>query len=315
MSNQQQLREKITADIIAALESGNVPPWRRPWRIGKNSGSPANVVSKKPYRGINPILLDLASERHNLTSKWWATFNQWKGLGGKVMRRPDQVGEGEWGTKIVLFTPVTKTVTNDSGKDEQDKFFVMKTFTVFNVDQVLGDNLDQLRAGPTDTDGDDGSRIDFKPAEDAIDATGVSIRYGGGQAFYNPTEDFIQVPPKSTFDRVADYYETVLHEAVHSTEHPSRLNWSRKEPKNTYAMGELIAEIGSCYLARELGVPASQTLANHVSYLASWLQAMKNDNSFIFKASSQASKAADFILGLCRKAEDAPITEDDLMPV
>ena len=66
MANQQQLRQKITAQIVAALESGDVPPWRRPWRVGPNAGSPANIVSRKPYRGINPILLDLASARHNL---------------------------------------------------------------------------------------------------------------------------------------------------------------------------------------------------------------------------------------------------------
>lgn len=63
MARHQQLRASITEQIIAALESGNTPPWRRPWRVGPNAGSPANVVSKKPYRGINPILLDMASSR------------------------------------------------------------------------------------------------------------------------------------------------------------------------------------------------------------------------------------------------------------
>src|SRR3954453_17944812 len=152
MANQQQLREKITAQIVAALESGNVPPWRRPWRMGKNSGFPVNIVSKKPYRGINPILLDLSSARHNLTSKWWATFNQWKGLGGKVMPRPSHVPSGKWGTQIVFWTPVNKTVTNDRGEDEEDRFFVMRTFTLFNVDQVEGDHLDHLRAGGGEND-------------------------------------------------------------------------------------------------------------------------------------------------------------------
>ena len=44
MATQEQLREQITAQVIAALESGDVPPWRRPWRLGANSGTPANVV-------------------------------------------------------------------------------------------------------------------------------------------------------------------------------------------------------------------------------------------------------------------------------
>ena len=63
MPNQNDIRQAITNQIIEALESGNVPPWRRPWRLGKNAGAPANVVSKRSYRGSNPILLDLATPR------------------------------------------------------------------------------------------------------------------------------------------------------------------------------------------------------------------------------------------------------------
>ena len=117
-------------------------------------------------------------------------------------------------------------------------------------------------SGPpgADTGNDDASSIDYEPAEEAIAATNVSIRYGGGRAFYSPAHDYVQVPPKATFTEPDEYYETVFHELVHATEHPTRLNWSRKESDNSYAMGELIAEIGACYLARELGVPASGNL-------------------------------------------------------
>ena len=147
MATQQQIRAQITQQIITALETGSVPPWRRPWRLGPNAGFPANVVSRKAYRGINPLLLELAATRHDLTSKWWATFNQWKSLGGKVMPRPSHVPAGQWGTQIVFWSPIKKTVTNDIGQEEEDRFFIMKTYTVFNVDQVEGDHLDHLRAG------------------------------------------------------------------------------------------------------------------------------------------------------------------------
>lgn len=82
MPNQNDIRQAITNQIISALESGSVPPWRRPWRLGKNAGAPANVVSKRSYRGLNPILLSLHDEKHQLTSKWYGTFNQWRQLGG-----------------------------------------------------------------------------------------------------------------------------------------------------------------------------------------------------------------------------------------
>lgn len=74
-------------------------------------------------------------------------------------------------------------------------------------------------------------------------------------------------------------------------------------------MGELVAEIGAYYLARELDVPASENLTNHVAYLSNWLKAMKDDPRFIFTASSQASKAADFLLSFNRPTADEPETE------
>ena len=251
----------------------------------------------------------MASARHNLASKWWATFNQWKGLGGKVMKRPAHVGEGQWGTTIVFWTPVTKTEKDAEGDEKTDRYFVMRSYTVFNVDQVEGGHLDHLRAGHADTCGDDARVIDYQPAEEAIAATGISIRHGGGRAFYNPSQDYIQVPPKASFTEPDEYYETVFHELVHATEHPTRLNWSRKEKENSYAMGELVAEIGACYLAREVGVPASENLTNHVAYLANWLKAMKSDSRFIFTASSQASKAADYLLSFSRPTADVPEEE------
>jgi antirestriction protein ArdC len=61
-----------------------------------------------------------------------------------------------------------------------------------------------------------------------------------------------------------------------------------------------------------LGVPATD-LTNHVAYLANWLQAMRNDPRFIFMASAQASKAADFILSFSRKVEEAVEEEGELV--
>jgi len=312
MASQQQLRASITEQIVAALESGGAPPWRRPWRLGPNAGLPANVVSRMPYRGINPILLEMASSRHNFTSKWWGTFNQWKQLGGKVMPRPSHVPSGRWGTTIVFWSPVTKAVRDEDGDEKADRFFIMRSYTVFNVDQVEGDHLDHLRAGTADTEGS--VVIDYQPAEAAIAATGADIRIGGGRASYSPDGDYIQVPPKSLFTELDEFYETILHELVHWTEHPTRLDWSRKEAENTYAMGELVAEIGACYLARELGVPASENLTNHVAYLGHWLKAMRDDSRFIFTASAQASKAADYLLAFGRpQAADEPEPEAALV--
>ncbi|HEY6373541.1 MAG TPA: ArdC family protein, partial [Candidatus Sulfotelmatobacter sp.] len=56
--------EIITNQILAALEQGSVP-WRKPW----HSLPPANLISKKPYRGINVFLLGFAG----YGSQFWLT--------------------------------------------------------------------------------------------------------------------------------------------------------------------------------------------------------------------------------------------------
>jgi antirestriction protein ArdC len=225
------------------------------------------------------------------------------------MRRPAHVREGEWGSTIVFWSPVTKTTTNDTGEGDEDKFFVMKTFTVFNVDQVEGSHLDHLRAGHEVT-GDDAPEISWQPAEDVIEASstgmGVPIHYVGTKAYYNPSRDVIVVPPKATFSSPAGYYSTVLHELVHATEHPSRLDWSRRIKENTYGMGELIAELASWYLCRQIGIPAAEDHSPaHIAYLGDWLKSLKSDPKFLWTASVQSSRAADYILSFSRTPAEA----------
>jgi len=49
--------EIITNRIISLLEKG-VVPWRKPWST--TFKHPCNLVTKKPYRGINVLLLGCA---------------------------------------------------------------------------------------------------------------------------------------------------------------------------------------------------------------------------------------------------------------
>ena len=177
MASQEQIRDQITKQIIEALEKGGLPPWRQPWLGTKNTGRPANVVSENPYRGINPLLLALHQHRHGFRSRWYGTFKQWQDLGGRVMRRPDDVPPGQWGCGIIFWSKVTKTEKNEHGEEEEKDIFFLKQYSVFCIDQVDGDHLDHLRAkdeGPLNTE-----FVDFEPAERAIAATEANINTRG----------------------------------------------------------------------------------------------------------------------------------------
>lgn len=300
MPTQNEIRERITSTIVEALKSGKLPPWRMPWRSDPNAGHPTNVTGRR-YNGVNPLLLQCASMRHNFQSKWWATFRQWDMLGGKVMKRPDNVPPGEWGTSIIFWSKTTKTEENEHGEDEKKAVFFMKTYVVFNIDQVRGEHLDRIRVGhnvatanPIET---------YEAADKVIEATGANIRFGGNQAFYDRHHDVIQVPLREQFT-AGEYYETIFHELTHWSGHHQRL--ARDRADGGYAFEELVAEIGSCFLASELGIPNAETSTNHQSYIESWLRALQSDHRFIFQASSQASKAADYILSFSRTEQPEP---------
>jgi antirestriction protein ArdC len=68
-------------------------------------------------------------------------------------------------------------------------------------------------------------------------------------------------------------------------------------------MCELVAEMASCFVASEIGVPHGEALENHASYLKSWLEGMKGDRTFIFRAAKLANKTCDYLLAFTKKPE------------
>jgi antirestriction protein ArdC len=314
MPSQSQIRDEVTARIIAALES-NLLPWRRPWRA-MASGQPgrhSNVASKHPYQGINPMLLELHALRLGLLSRWWGTFNQWHDLGCTIRKRPPRLEPGSWGCRVVFWKPLTKkAASDDQTDDDEETYFCLRTFTVFSADQVEGDRSGEFQVH--EDEGQPDAQPDFQPAEELILASQADIRFGGDRAYYRrPTPagsfpnhhegDFICIPPKTTFSPPGSFYETVVHELAHWAE--VRTGWD--DTKQGYALGELAAEIASCYVSAELGIPQGEGLGNHAAYLKNWLEALKNDRNYIFKAAKQASKVTDFLLSFVKKPAPEPV--------
>ena len=223
MASQEELRRTITDQIVESLKSGGIPPWRRPWGISPNSGFPTNVLSKRRYSGVNVLLLRMAAMTHGFTSKYWATFNQWRDMGGRIQRRPDHVKPGHWGQNIVFFTGSQRPRrTRSPARKRKRRSRCSRPTRVFNVDQVDGP-FDHLRVKEESLDGQHGLR-GLPTAEELIKAMGADIRFGGDRAFYNRTGDYIQMPPKHRFEQENEYYGVVAHELTHWTESQMQLD-------------------------------------------------------------------------------------------
>jgi antirestriction protein ArdC len=298
--NNADLYQRITDKIIAQLEKG-VAPWQQPWAT-VGGGMPSNVVSRKPYRGINIMLLWATAEENGYESNLWATYRQWDMLGGHVNR-------GEHGTKIIFWNVTTEAVFDkDTGEEQEEKRFFLREYTVFNLAQCGGEALDRFRiARPVR------EFIDYGPAENAIAATGANIRHGGNRAFFDTVNDYIQLPVKTAFDGEAAYYATALHELAHWSGHASRLNRIDKLARfgdKSYSVEELVAELAGAFLTAALGVPNERTLANATAYLAGWLKILKSDKKAIFTAATAASAAADYVLNFSPVAVPEEVPEE-----
>ena len=59
MSKQSEIREQVTAKIVAALEH-DLLPWRRMWSSG-SGGQHFNALTGRAYRGVNVLLLSITA--------------------------------------------------------------------------------------------------------------------------------------------------------------------------------------------------------------------------------------------------------------
>ncbi len=280
------LYDDVTAQIVRELEAGAVP-WVKPWASsGAPLGMPRSAATRRPYSGINVLILWDALLRRGYASQEWLTFRQALALGGNVRK-------GERGVTICYadsFVPRAERESAGQGDEDPKRVPFLKRFTVFNIEQCEG--LPPEIVAPPKPIAAQGRH---NAAEALIAATGADIRIGGGEAYYNPREDFIRMPPAGDFVSAADYYCTILHELGHFSAHPSRLNRDLSRfGDQAYAREELIAELCSAFLCAHLGIVPQ---VRHAGYLDHWLKILKSDSRAIFHAASQASKAADFLLG------------------
>ena len=278
----QKIVAIINSKILEQLEKG-VVVWKQTW----TGTSATNLVSKKPYKGINRWFLN----SFNFPSPYFVSFKQAKQLGGNVKR-------GERGLPVV-FWKIQKTKKVVDGVEVEDTFPLLRYYTVFNVSQCEG--LDSKIPK-----GEVKDNCPLLECENIINAyikrEEITYNLGGDRAFYVPSLDSVNVPTLSSFVSSEAFYSVNFHEIVHSTGHSRRLNRSgvtnvQSFASHEYSKEELIAEFGASYLCGVAGIE-NQTIENSGAYISHWLRVLKeSDNKeWLISAGSQAEKSVTFIL-------------------
>lgn len=288
---------RVTDRIIADLEQG-VRPWLKPWHASHTDGRISRPLRHNglPYSGINVLLLWAEAMEHGFTSPRWMTFRQAQELGAHVRK-------GERGSMVVYANRIHKTETDAAGREVERNIPFLKAYTVFNVEQIDG-----LPADETPAPAPLSPLARVVQAEAFFAAAGAVLKHCGNRAFYSGAADCIQLPPFEAFRDAESYYATLAHECIHWTRHPTRLDRDfgrQRFGDEGYAREELVAELGSAFLAADLAL-TPEVRPDHAAYLANWLKVLKNDKRFIFSAAAHAQRAADFLYGLQPNSQAVP---------
>jgi antirestriction protein ArdC len=283
ISGKRDIARHVTDTILATLKEG-VLPWRKPWASGCGSVDLPLRANSAPYRGANVIMLWSAAITRGFSSPYWLTLKQANAAGARVRR-------GEHGEIVIYYGKIVRTAQVESGEEREQSFGFLKSYTVFNADQI--DGLDRVYyPGPRD------EKIMTLGAHEIWFAKlGIDRILTRDTACYMPARDCIGMPPACAFNSAADYAATLDHEAVHATmaDHRVGRDLQPRYGAHARAVEELVAEIGAAILGAHLGLPPHH-IEDHSAYIGHWMDVLANDKRAFFKAAAHAQRAVDWVL-------------------
>ena len=315
----------VTDKIIGMLKSASPTDYHRAWKDDAFF-IPLNYDSKKPYRGVNRLLLQ---ERIGFAgafrNPYFLTFKQ-------IKKHKGTLKKGAKGYEVIYYSiryvvPADKnsgrkafSSTNAQkvldflhkyklSEDIVGRIPMIRYYNVYNGADIenIDFKLDELQIGRAVPD----SATENRAAQLIVEnyPNPPAIKNEGNQAYYNPASDYIKLPKQEQFDTVNDYYRTLFHELTHSTGHNKRLNRGihLMLEKDDYAKEELVAEFGAVFLSAWAGIMWYNN-KNHAAYLKGWNSAIKeaqSDNKFLMRAASLAQQATDYILALDKDGNPA----------
>lgn len=311
--------ERLVQSLIGLMEAGTAP-WRREWDAAAG-GHHVHLLSGRPYRGSNPVLLTLGMHLRGSCLPWWCGFAEARARGlhprrgsravhvlrpmrlgppgeaGAADRRPGEPsGEGQAEARQ---DPAPTAAMPGLGSQAPLRF---RPVAVFNAADLEGPALAALIAERRREarQGERSAPERLAAAEAVLGAWPVPVHHGGDQACYLPLADRILLPERSAFHSAAAFYATWAHEAIHSTGHPSRLDrhlggslTGSPEQQRAYAREELVAELGAVLVGDRLEVGSAAI--NHAAYLQHWVALLQESPRLLVQVLGEARRAADLV--------------------
>ncbi len=257
--------------------SGKPFYWVRPWTGGAKF--PVSYRTKKPYRGVNIILLDSGEY---VTKKF-------------LLQHGGSLKEGALPRFIVFFNVLK---CKKLKPDDREKYIpFLRKYEVFDLEDTEG--LESHYPATTiEHDATQSEVLAWDLINRWIKEKQIRLEFiqNGGHCFWDHRRNLLRTPEREEFNSLYSFYSALFHEIVHSTAD----DLGRKPSIEKYSEEELIAQIGSQMLLNHFGfIPKDDDFDNDVNYLRGWSSALQGNVSII-SAGNKAQKAFDYLIeGVC----------------
>lgn len=317
LKQKQEIEQKFVNEFTEAMifkieqmKNEKKPKWCKSYPL-----LPQNIDGRR-YSAMNSFSLQIACERNNWILPVFIT-----------QKRINQINTMEEGSKPLQVNPEAKELTvyckeylpfnknshkylpvkdyKKLSQEDKDEYILLpqtKIYTVYNVHET---NLEEARPelfmklkeklgvslGKKDCVCE---QLETMEKDQLWICPITHHRYS--DAIYSITDRQILMPSKESCKSDSMYYETLLHEMVHSTGEPRLLDRHDIDVHDikSYAREELIAELGAAVAAQHFGLPKS-VKNEAAAYLDSWLGEIRENPAFLRSVVGEVQKATAMI--------------------
>ena len=275
---------EIVEGFIHQLENGTAP-WLRPYAGTGSFAIPENGYTKRPYRGINTLVLWDVMQRKGYESNQFMSYKQAAALKGNVRK-------GEKGVSVIYWEMKENPHQEpDAETGEIKHYWFTRIYTVFNRSQIEGLKVSQQPDEPLPPE------LHYKHADEFVRRTGIKIiTRKGSVPCYNTGSDIITMPPLHEFNSQEEYASVKFHEMGHYAQKHLGMIEQCRFGDHKYSWLEIHAEITAAFLGSYFQIPIHKV--QHAEYLGHWVNALREKPQILWSASTKAQQAYDYLLRL-----------------
>lgn len=286
--------ERAVNKILEAQKEGKSFHWSEPWSGGCRVAM--SYTTQKAYRGINSIILPIGEY---VTYK--ALCELQRKAGSKVF-----IGIKK-GAKLYPIFYSSKILKVGKTSEDLESVWFTRYYNAFHIKDIEGIESKFPVEHYTHTPLQNSELMEayINAFYSGVESPKIAYKEAIGRAYYSPSNHSVTVPKKDNFKSLYSYYETVLHETIHSTGKELKRDIKNHKGDKDYSYEELVAEIGASVALTMFGI-VDDIQEQNIAYILGWASRLQENNKMIIKAANDASKAVKYFIETAEKLGNFP---------